>query len=85
MTDKTTQAHAGKSNMQKDPEDCTTGDEPKPGAQRSHLKALSKDAKEPFEDKPFEDSLTKAEASRRIDELQNVTGRGVGAGGMSPA
>jgi hypothetical protein len=35
------------------------------------LKTLCEEAKE-----PFEGSLTKAEASRRIDELQGKTGRG---------
>ena len=71
MTDKQTQASAPSSNMQKKPEDWTTGDEPMTGAQRSYLKTLSEEAKE-----PFDDTLTKAEASRRIDELQARTGRG---------
>ena len=44
------------------------------GAQRSYLKTLSEEAKQ-----PFDDSLTKAEASRRIDELQRLTGRGAPA------
>jgi hypothetical protein len=59
------------SNTQKDPADWTTGDEPMTGAQKSYLKTLSEEAKE-----PFDDQLTKAEASRRIDELQQKTGRG---------
>ena len=42
----------------------------------SYLKTLSQEANE-----PFDDSLTKAEASKRIDELQKATGRGVAAGG----
>jgi Protein of unknown function (DUF3072) len=71
MTDKRTQDLAGQSNMQKDPEQWTTGDEPMTGAQRSYLKTLCEEAKVPFEDK-----LTKAQASRRIDELQQQTGRG---------
>ena len=71
MTDKTTQAHAAESNMEKDPKDWVTGDEPMTGAQRSYLKTLCEDAKE-----EFDDSLTKAEASRRIDALQAETGRG---------
>lgn len=41
------------------------------GAQRSYLKTLSEEAKVPFDDK-----LSKADASRRIDELQKTTGRG---------
>jgi hypothetical protein len=71
MTDKRTQQHAEESNTIKDPDDWTTGDEPMTGAQRSYLKTLSEEAKV-----PFEDNLTKAEASKRIDELQELTGRG---------
>ena len=71
MTDKQTQALAEQSNMEKDPEDWVTGDEPMTGAQRSYLKTLSEEAKQ-----PFDQNLSKAEASRRIDELQAITGRG---------
>jgi hypothetical protein len=59
------------SNAEKDPDDWTTGDEPMTGAQASYLKTLSEEAGE-----PFEDNLTKADASRRIDALQEQTGRG---------
>jgi hypothetical protein len=59
------------SNTIKDPNEWTTGDEPMTGAQRSYLKTLSDEAKE-----EFDDNLTKAEASKRIDELQEKTGRG---------
>ncbi len=62
------------SNRAKDPDDWTTGDEPMTGAQRSYLTTLCEEAKV-----PFDDSLTKAEASKRIDELQEMTGRGKGA------
>lgn len=71
MTDKRTQALAEQSNMEKDPEEWVTGDEPMTGAQRSYLKTLCEEAKEPFDEK-----LTKAQASRRIHELQEKTGRG---------
>lgn len=71
MTDKRTQAMAEHSNMEKDPQDWVTGDEPMTGAQRSYLKTLCEEAKE-----PFDETLTKADASRRIDELQDKTGRG---------
>ncbi|HPU50000.1 MAG TPA: DUF3072 domain-containing protein [Burkholderiaceae bacterium] len=71
MTDKRTQQQASESNMEKDPGDWVTGDEPMTGAQRSYLKTLSEEAHE-----PFDENLTKAEASRRIDELQAITGRG---------
>jgi len=59
------------SNAIKDPNEWTTGDEPMTGAQRSYLKTLSDEAKE-----PVDEELTKAEASQRIDELQEKTGRG---------
>jgi hypothetical protein len=71
MTDKQTQQQSQHSNMEKDPGDWVTGDEPMTGAQRSYLKTLSEEAHV-----PFDDGLTKAEASRRIDELQALTGRG---------
>jgi len=58
-------------NAQKDPDDWVTGDEPMTGAQSSYLKTLSEEARE-----PFEDELTKAEASKKIDALQEQTGRG---------
>ncbi|KQU62276.1 hypothetical protein ASG67_04020 [Sphingomonas sp. Leaf339] len=59
------------SNAEKDPDDWTTGDEPMTGAQASYLKTLSEEAHEEFNDK-----LSKADASKRIDELQAKTGRG---------
>lgn len=59
------------SNAEKDPDDWTTGDEPMTGAQASYLKTLSEEA-----DAPFDDSLTKADASKAIDALQAKTGRG---------
>lgn len=71
MTDKHTQALADETNMEKDPDDWTTGDEPMTGAQRSYLKTLSEEARV-----DFDEELTKAEASKRIDELQKITGRG---------
>jgi hypothetical protein len=71
MTDKATQAHADESNMQKDPDQWVTGDEPMTGAQRSYLKTLCEEARE-----EFDDTLTKADASKRIEELQAKTGRG---------
>ena len=59
------------SNLEKDPADWKTGDEPMTGAQASYLRTLSQEANE-----PFDGSLTKAQASKRIDELQERTGRG---------
>lgn len=43
--------------------------EPMTGAQRAHLKLLSEEAQQ-----PFDDSLTRAQASQRIEELQRITG-----------
>jgi hypothetical protein len=59
------------SNAEKDPHDWTTGGEPMTGAQASYLKTLSEEAHV-----DFPASLSKAEASLRIDELQQKTGRG---------
>jgi hypothetical protein len=56
---------------EKDPDDWTTGDEPMTGPQASYLETLAREA---GEDVP--NDLTKADASRRIDELQERTGRG---------
>lgn len=58
-------------NPEKDPAEWTTGDQPMTGAQMSYLRTLCTEAKEEFDEK-----LTKAEASIRIDELQKKTGRG---------
>jgi hypothetical protein len=55
----------------KDPDDWVTGDEPMTGPQASYLDTLAREA---GEEPPGQ--LTKAEASRRIDELQDRTGRG---------
>lgn len=56
---------------EKPPEQWVTGDEPMTGAQRSYLSTLSREA-----GVEFDPDLTKAEASKRIDELQERTGRG---------
>ena len=63
------------SNRIKDPDQWKTGDQPMTGAQQSYLETLASEAKE-----EVEDDLTKAEASKKIDELQQKTGRG-GSGG----
>ncbi len=59
------------SNTVKNPDDWTTGDESMTGAQASYLKTLSEEAGE-----EFDPGLSKAAASKRIDELQGKTGRG---------
>ena len=57
---------------EKDPEDWVTGDESMTGPQASYLETLSREAGE-----EFDPNLSKAEASKKIDELQQETGRGV--------
>ena len=58
------------SNTVKNPDEWKTGDEPMTGAQRSYLKTLSDEA-----NVPFDENLTKAEASKRIDELKQRSDR----------
>jgi hypothetical protein len=58
------------SNQQKDPSDWVTGDEAMTGAQASYLKTLSEEANE-----PFDASLNKGDASKRIDALRKATGK----------
>lgn len=58
-------------NAKKDPDRWITGDEPMTGAQASYLETLSEEAGE-----PFDADLSKAEASKKIDALQEQTGRG---------
>lgn len=55
----------------KEPEQWTTGGEPMTGAQDSHLHTLAREAGE-----EVPEELTKAEASEKIEELQEKTGRG---------
>jgi hypothetical protein len=58
-------------NPEKDPDEWVTGDEPATGPQLSYLGTLAQQAGE-----QVPDGLTKAQASRLIDELQERTGRG---------
>jgi len=58
-------------NPEKDPGDWTTGNEPMTGPQASYLETLCREA-----GRDFDPNLTKAGASRLIDELQAETGRG---------
>lgn len=59
-------------NTIKDPANWTTGGEPATGAQKSYLNTLASEAGE-----EVKDDLTKAEASEKIEELQEKTGRGL--------
>jgi hypothetical protein len=54
------------SNTEKDPEDWVSGDDPMTGAQASYITTLSEQAKV---ERPRDD-LSKAEASKKIDELK---------------
>ena len=56
---------------EKDPADWVTGDEPVTGPQQSYLSTLAQSAGEEVDTK----DLTKAEASQKIEELKDKTGR----------
>lgn len=60
--------------LQRDPDEWKTGDEPMTAAQRSYLETLCHDTGE-----NFDENLTKAEASKRIDELRERSPRVSGA------
>jgi hypothetical protein len=60
-----------KGNAITEPDDWTTGNEPMTEAQRSYLHTLAAEAKV-----QIDENMTKAEASKKIEELQEVTGRG---------
>jgi hypothetical protein len=62
-------------NTIKNPDDWKTGEEPLTGAQKSYLHTLASEAGE-----GVDDDRTKAEASKKIDELQHKTGRGDNSG-----
>jgi hypothetical protein len=62
--------HPG-SNTEKDPDNWVSGEEPMTGAQASYLTTLCEEAKV---EAPSAD-LTKAEASKMIDELKSRLGR----------
>jgi uncharacterized damage-inducible protein DinB len=59
-------------NPEKPTEQSVTGKEPMTGPQISYLQTLCREASE-----EFDATLTKAEASRKIEELQAKTGRGI--------
>lgn len=56
--------------LQIDPDEWKTGDEPMTAAQRSYLETLCRDTGE-----TFDENLTKAEASKRIDALRQRSPR----------
>jgi len=58
-------------NMEKEPEQWVSGDDPMTPAQASYLKTLLEQAGDAD---AFDDNLIKAEASRRIDALRDELG-----------
>jgi len=56
--------------LQRDPDEWKTGDEPMTAAQRSYLETLCRETGE-----AFDDTLSKADASKRIDELRDRSPR----------
>jgi hypothetical protein len=56
--------------LQRDPDEWKTGDEPMTDAQRSYLETLCRETGEAFDDR-----LSKAEASKRIDALRERSPR----------
>jgi hypothetical protein len=61
-----------KGNAIKDPDNWTTGNESMTEAQRSYLHTLADEA-----NVEIDENMTKAEASKKIEELQKLTGRGL--------
>jgi hypothetical protein len=56
--------------LPRDPDEWKTGDEPMTAAQRSYLETLCRDTGE-----AFDHTLSKADASKRIDELRERSPR----------
>ena len=56
--------------LQRDPDEWKTGNEPMTDAQRSYLETLCRETGE-----EFDESLSKADASKRIDELRERSPR----------
>jgi hypothetical protein len=56
--------------LQRDPDEWKTGDEPMTDAQRSYLETLCRETGE-----EFDQTLSKADASKRIDELRKRSPR----------
>ena len=59
---------AGDPTAEKDPSDWVTGDEPATGAQKSYLETL---ARQSGDDVEVPEALSKADASKKIDELKS--------------
>jgi hypothetical protein len=61
--------------VQINPDEWKTGEEPMTAAQRSYLETLARDSGE-----EFNENLSKAEASKRIDQLREKSPRVSGQG-----
>lgn len=70
MTKPATPDHSQQPGLQKDPDTWKTGDEPMTASQRSYLETLAQDNGE-----TVDENLTKAEASKMIDELRERSPR----------
>jgi hypothetical protein len=71
MADQRRNASPNDDTARKDPDEWVTGDESMTGPQKSYLETLAHEAGE-----DVDENMTKAEASKKIDELQDRTGRG---------
>jgi hypothetical protein len=58
-------------NVARDPDEWVSGEDPMTPSQASYLKTLSEQARDPT---AFDERLTKAEASKRIDALKSKLG-----------
>ena len=67
---------APEGNRVKEPENWTTGEEPMTEAQKSYVHTLAEETGE-----PVDDTMTKAEASEKIDELRRKSDRVATEGG----
>ncbi len=72
MSDTTIDEVAASPSAEKNPDQWVTGNEAMTGAQASYLRTLAQEAGE-----ELDGTLTKAEASKKIDELREQTGRGI--------
>ena len=62
--------HTDEPGLQRHPDEWKTGDEPMTDAQRSYLETLCRETGQ-----DFDESLSKADASKRIDELRAMSPR----------
>jgi hypothetical protein len=73
MADKKPQQQDRAASPKKDPDEWTRGDEPMTSSQASYLKTLCEEA---GDNETFDAGLSKAEASKRIDQMRKRVGRG---------